>query len=105
LLASPAVEHVTCIENCHDVIQLVGPHMPQERLTIIEADALEWTKESRIVRCGWHDLWTNKDAGEPHLDHWHVELIFNCRQTVKRQGAWAMDDCSKDICRTTAFHG
>jgi len=92
LLANPAVEHVTVIENSPDVLKLVAPYMPTERLTIVEADALQWTFTNREkFDCGWHDLWTNMDAGEPHLDFWHTRLLMQCRRTVKQQGAWALN--------------
>jgi len=92
LLANPAVEHVTCIEKSSDVLKLVKPHMPVDRLTIIQADALEWTKDNPLrFDCAWHDLWTDRDAGEPHLDHWHMKLFFNCRKNVSFQGAWAFN--------------
>lgn len=92
LQANPHVEHVTCIEDSDDVLKLVGPHMSKERLTIIQADALEWTaKNKETFDCAWHDLWTDRCNGEPHLDHWHARLLVNCRKTVKRQGAWAFD--------------
>lgn len=92
LLANPNVKHITCIENSVDVLKLVSPYMPKERLTIIEADALEWTaKNKEKFDCAWHDLWTNRGDGEPHLDLWHATLIMNCRKTIKHQGAWAFD--------------
>jgi spermidine synthase len=95
-LANPAVEHVTCIENSPDVLKLVAPYMPTERLSIIEADALEWTALNREpFDCAWHDLWTDRDNGEPHLDLWHTRLIYNCRQQIKRQGAWAYSRLGK----------
>jgi hypothetical protein len=90
LLANDKVEHITCIENSSDVLTLVAPYMPTDRLTIIEADALKWTAQNKEhFDCGWHDLWTNRDEGEPHLDVWHTRLINNCRETVRQQGAWA----------------
>lgn len=96
LLANPAVEHVTCIEDSSDVLKLIQPHMPKERLTIIEADALEWTAANKEpFDCAWHDLWTDRCNGEPHLDHWHAQLLMNCRRTVKQQGAWAFDRQAK----------
>jgi hypothetical protein len=92
LLANPAVEHVTCVENSQDVLKLVAAHMPTECLTIVEADALEWTAKNReSFDCAWHDLWTDRAAGEPHLDHWHAALLKNCHGTVRHQGAWAFD--------------
>lgn len=92
LLKNPNVEHVTCIEDSDDVLKLVAGYMPKDRLTIIEADALEWTAKNKDpFDCAWHDVWTDRCNGEPHLDFWHAELIMNCRQTVKHQGAWAFD--------------
>jgi hypothetical protein len=92
LLANPNVDHITCLENSEDVLKLVGPHMSTDRLTILEADALKWTAKNKDrFDCAWHDLWTNRGAGEPHLDHWHARLLINCRQTVGHQGAWAME--------------
>lgn len=103
LLANPKVEHVTVIENSPDVLKLVAPHMPTERLTIIEAEALKWTATNKQpFDCGWHDLWTNRDAGEPHLDMWHTALLMNCRRTIKQQGAWALN---RTIKREMVKHG
>lgn len=96
LPSNPSVEHVTCIEKSKDVLKLVGPHMPKDRLTIIEADALEWTATNKEkFDCAWHDLWTDQSSGEPHLDIWHTALLRYCRHTVKRQGAWAFDKRAK----------
>lgn len=92
LLKNPVVEHVTCIENSPDVLQLVAPHMPKDRLTLVEADARSWTASNQDnFDCAWHDLWTNQDGGEPHLNYWHSEVLLNCRKTVRRQGAWKFD--------------
>lgn len=105
LLANRAVGHVTVVENSPDVLKLVAPHMAQDRLTIVEADALEWTvKNKERFDCAWHDLWTNRGAGEPHLDHWHARLLMNCRDTVKYQGAWAMDRLIKKKLVSRGFH-
>lgn len=92
LLANPNVYHVTCLENSRDVLNLVEPHMPKQRLTIVEADALEWTAQNETrFDFAWHDLWTNRDNGEPRLDQWHAKLLANCRDTVAVQGAWSFD--------------
>lgn len=103
LLANPNVEHVTCIENSPDVLKLVAPHMPTERLTIIEADALHWTATNKTAfNCAWHDLWTNREAGEPHLDLWHETMLMYCRGKVNHQGAWAFN---RDIKTLMLRHG
>lgn len=105
LLANPAVARVTCIENSKDVLKLVAPHMWQDRLEIIEADALEWTaKNKERFDCAWHDLWTDRGSGEPHLDIWHASLLANCRNTVKQQGAWAFSRQAKKVLLKRNFH-
>jgi hypothetical protein len=90
-LANPNVEHVVCIERSKDVLKLVGPHMPKKRLTIILADALKWVPQHAGDQfdCAWHDLWTNEDQGEPHLQVWHSHLLASLAGQVAFQGAWA----------------
>lgn len=100
LLVNPAVEYVTCIERSKDVLKLVLPYMPIERLTVIHADALEWAKaNNQKFDCAWHDLWADRENGEPHLQHWHVQLIYHCRKRVTMQGAWALPRSVRRVLR------
>jgi spermidine synthase len=102
LLANPAVEHVTCIEKSPDVMKLVAPYMPRDRLTIIQADALEWAKFNEDhFDYAWHDLWTDRDKGEPHLDLWHTRLMFDLIDCVEYQGAWSYDRAAKRLMNRT----
>lgn len=88
-LANPNVEKVVCIEKSSDVLGLVRPYMPQDRLKIVYADALAWTATNKErFDCAWHDIWANKDRGEPDLSLLHTQLIFNCVERVGFQGAW-----------------
>ena len=90
LLMNPRVNHITCIEKSDNVLNLVAPYIKNDRLTIIKADALNWCKDSHNkFDCAWHDLWTNREDGEPHLDLWHTELFAYCKKKVRFQGAWA----------------
>jgi len=82
-LANPNVESITVIERDADVIGLVHPHMPKERYTLIHADAIEWCKRRETMGdeglpfdCAWHDLWSDPDANEPHLQLNHADFIF-----------------------------
>lgn len=98
LQQNPKVQEIICIENSPDVLRLVLPHTPADRLTVIEADALKWTSQNKDpFDCAWHDLWTNRDEGEPHLDLWHAQLFMNCKKTAKHQGAWAFSRKGKRI--------
>ncbi len=90
-LANPAVRHVVVIERDQDVLKLVGMHMPTKRLTIIKADAVEWVKKTdRKFDCAWHDLWSDPDKKEPHLQVTHTELIYRMAGKVGFQGAWEL---------------
>lgn len=90
LLIKSDVEHIICIEDSQDVLNLVAPYMPKERLTIIHADALEWTKKNKDrFDFAYHDLWTCREEGEPHLAQWHAECLMNCRDQINHfQFAW-----------------
>jgi hypothetical protein len=86
-LANPAVKHVTVVERDADVLKLVQPHMPTERLTIIHDDAISFCKATnQQFDCAWHDIWSDND--EPNLILQHTELLCALALTVPRQGAW-----------------
>lgn len=90
-LANPAVQSVSVIERDKRVIALVAPYMPGE-ITIVQADAVEWVKRNESLMtfdCAWHDLWSDPDAGERHLQASHSELFCLLAKVVKFQGAWA----------------
>jgi hypothetical protein len=97
-LANPAVRHVTCIEKSRDVLKLVAPYMPQDRLSIIHADAIEWTARNKVrFDCAWHDLWSNPDMHEEHLQIMHSHLLANVCHFADFQGAWAFPRDSKRL--------
>ena len=75
-LANPAVESVTIVERDPAVLALVAPWMPTERCTIVQADALEWCRRNDApFDCAWHDLWSDPDKEEPHLQLNHTQLL------------------------------
>lgn len=91
LLANPAVTGVTVIENSPDVLKLVQPHMPDDpRLAIVEAEARDWcSRHAANFDSVWHDVWTDTDAGEPHLAVVHSDLLVKTCRGTKLIGAWA----------------
>ena len=103
-LANPAVDHVVCLERDPDVLKMVQPHMPANRLTILRADAVSWIRNN-IARqrfdCAWHDLWSDPDKNEGHLQVTHSELFKLCHQNVGFQGAWAFPKVEKRLWRKT----
>lgn len=92
LLCKEEITKITVIERDKSVLSLVVPHMPKdERLNIIEADAIKWTKNNtENFDFAWHDVWNDKDNNEKPLPLIHLQLILNLINTVKRQGAWGM---------------
>lgn len=91
LLANPSVSKVTVLENSTDVLKLVGIHMEKsDRLEIIFAEAEDWIKKNNQMEfdCAWHDLWTDTDKGEPHLQVKHATLLAELHGRVRFQGAW-----------------
>lgn len=79
------------IERDRSILRMVKPYMPKtERLEIIKADAREWVKRTkRTFDCAWHDLWSDPDKQELHLQRIHLRMILALRDRVKMQGAWA----------------
>lgn len=61
ILAKPEVTRVTVVEKYGDVIKLVGPTLPQEKLELVEADIFTWaptkgTKYDTIYFDIWPDI-------------------------------------------------
>ncbi len=91
MLANGEVEHVTCIERSKDVIGLVAPFMDMDKIEIVQEDALSWVKDSGSeFDCAYHDLWTDRDAGEPMLQMQHTRLVHTLGNRVRFQGAWGI---------------
>jgi len=102
-LANPAVEHVDVVERDPDVLTLVRPHLPRERVTIYQADAVAFAKSA--ARAGfrwdlaWHDLWSDRDGGEPALPITHQRIMLALAGQVAWQGAWAYPRWLREILR------
>lgn len=103
LLANPRVTHVTVIEKEQDVLNLVAPFMPNDRVTIIKANALHWCKCSKqTFDCAWHDIWEDESRGRPHLQISHGKLLAAMKDKVRMQGAWALPRHFRRLCRKDA---
>lgn len=60
ILRKSDIDAITVIEKSSDVIALVAPHIADNRVTIINADALEWRPKKGVrFDVVWHDIWTN----------------------------------------------
>lgn len=92
ILAKPEVTRVTVVEKYGDVIKLVGPTLPQEKLELIEADILTWvpTKGAKYDTI-YFDIWP--DITGDNLE----EMATLHRRFARRKtpGAW-MDSWKRD---------
>jgi spermidine synthase len=88
-LAQANVTHVDVVELERDVINLVGRHYEDERLTIHHGDAMkyEWPPEAgwSVV---WHDIWGDFQPGNlEEMDFLHRRFAARCEW----QGSWSQD--------------
>jgi hypothetical protein len=90
LQANPLVESITVVEKEQDVIDLVWPYTSHDRIELVHADAFEYLKKCRRRwDCTWHDIWSDTDRDEPHLQVQHMKLMKLCSGKVQRNlGAW-----------------
>jgi len=96
VLKKPEVTHVTVVEISEDVIKLVGDHyldMFPGRLTIVNADALEYKAEKgkRFNWC-WHDIWDTIC-----LDN--LETMSKLHRKYGRRADWQWSWCRDQIKR------
>lgn len=93
ILRKLEVSSVTIIENSPDVIRLVAPSYRDPRVTIIEADALEWRPApGQRYDAVWHDIWD--DICADNLPEMH-KLHRRYGRRAAFQGSWARDLCER----------
>jgi hypothetical protein len=90
LLANQNVDRIDVVEIDRHIIRVIGPEFTDPRVTIHQADALKirFSPDTRFD-FAWHDIWSDTDAGEPHLQSLHAKLLIKYRDIAGRQGAWA----------------
>lgn len=92
-LAKSEVSDVTVVECSPDVIALVAPHIACDRLTVIEADAYQWTPpRGRQWHAAWHDIWDDICAD-------NLEGMRRLHRRYSRravwQGSWCRYECER----------
>ena len=90
-LQKPAVETATVIEIDPDVIALIGPHFTDDRLTIINADALQYQPpKGQRYQMVWHDIWDNICSDNlPQMHRLHRKY----GRRTDWQGSWSRELC------------
>jgi hypothetical protein len=91
-LAKAEVSSVTVIEISDDVIELVAPHIGDDRLTVIHADACNWMAPRGMRwHVAWHDIW--EDSCADNLSE-IAELHRRSGRRCDWQGSWCRDECA-----------
>ena len=94
ILEKSEVKHVTVIEKSAEVIALVGLHYKKQfdsKLTIINADALDWKPpKGTFYGMVWHDIWN--DICSDNLPEMH-RLHRKYGKRSAWQGSWCRGLC------------
>lgn len=78
------VDHITVVEKSADVIRLVAPYFPDNRLKVVNADIFSWRTNERF-NFSWYDIWDDI-SGEHVLQIDRLKRRF--AEKVSRQYAW-----------------
>lgn len=85
-LAKPEVTDVTVVEHNQNVIDLIIPHLPKRKLTVINGDAFTWKPpKGKRYNAVWHDIWATIDPDNSK------EMGTLCRRFARRadwQDCW-----------------
>lgn len=89
VLRKPEVTDVTVLEISQDLIDLVGPHFDDPRLSIVCTNALDWKPpKGKTYGAVWHDIWPNMSQ-----DNLPQMGLLNRRYARKAawKGCWRQD--------------
>jgi hypothetical protein len=92
ILQSLPLEHITVLEINPDVIALVAPRLLERydgRLTVIQADALEWNPPGASFDTAWYDIWDDICSDNKPQ---YTKLFRRWGRRVKLQQAWCKDE-------------
>lgn len=90
-LRRPEVETATVIEIDPNVIALIGPHIIDDRLTIINGDAFQYKPPTgQRYQMVWHDIWDT--ICSDNLPQMH-QLHRKYGRRTDWQGSWSRELC------------
>lgn len=77
-----SVAHVDVVEKNHDIIELIGKYLPEDKVTIHEANAYEktWPRGTRWDLI-WHDIW-------PYISDENLPGMRDLRRKYKGRAGW-----------------
>lgn len=95
------IEKITVIEKSKTVIDLVSPYLQDNRIIIINEDALTYTPPKGEKYCAvWHDIWPTIDEENiPEMKKLH----YKYRYKTKWQDSWARHKCESQRRKSKRF--
>jgi hypothetical protein len=91
LLDKSEITDITVIEKEQDVINLIGPYITDERVTIIHSDAFDYIPpKDKKYNYVWHDIWDNICAD--NLKEMKI-LHRKYGRKTEYQESWCRDRC------------
>jgi hypothetical protein len=93
ILKKPEVQTVTVIELSQDVINLVGPTFGNDRVSIIQADAMTYkAPKGKRYNAVWHDIWDYITPDNlSQMGKLHLKYGGRCDW----QGSWGKELCQR----------
>src|SRR3990167_6376871 len=57
--SKPEVKQITIVEIEPDIVEMIRPHLPKGKITVVQADLFEFlkTKEAKGYNCAYFDIW------------------------------------------------
>ena len=97
ILLKPEVTDVTVVEISQDLIDLVAPCYPDERVTFVCADIVTWKPpKGKRYDMVWHDIWDNICADNlPEMQKLHRRY----GRKSAWQGSWCKEECQRQARR------
>jgi len=91
LLDKPEITEVIVVEQSKDVINLISGSFNDSRLTIVHADAFEYTPTGRFDAV-WHDIWD-------HITADNLQYMTKLHRKYARRTDWQDSWCKKQCQR------
>lgn len=88
------IERITVIENSPDVIDLIWPHIRDDRLRVIEGDAFDWKPErSEKFDTIYFDIWPDITIDNlPEIARLHQKAKFWKRSKESYMNSWEAEN-------------
>lgn len=92
-LAKPGVRSVTVIEREPDVVALIEPTYKCPKLSVVVADAREWTPPAKAFDCIYLDIWPSVPDADDRADILSLKMKY--RRALRPTGwigAWCEEN-------------